>query len=78
MSTVFEAFQGPQQQPPASFPRQNTNTNLLTQIRQFANMLNSDPEQTVRNMLQMGKMTQQQFNYFGQQASQIQAMLGLR
>ena len=76
MSTVYEAFQGPQQ--PASFPRQNTNPNLLTQIRQFANMLNSDPEQTVRNMLQMGKMTQQQFNYFGQQASQIQAMLGLR
>lgn len=78
MSTVFEAFQGQQQQQPASFPRQNTNPNLLTQLRQFANMLNSDPEQTVRNMLQMGKMTQQQFNYFGQQASQIQAMLGLR
>lgn len=76
MSTVFEAFRGSQQ--PASFSRQNINTNLLTQIRQFANMLNSDPEQTVRNMLQKGKMTQEQFNYFGQQASQIQAMLGLR
>ena len=74
MSTLFEMFNGPQQ--PAPVPNQNGN--LFTQLQQFARTFNGNPEQIVRNMLQTGQMSQQQFDQLSKQASQIQAMMGLR
>lgn len=74
MSTVFEAFNG------VNHPNvpQRQNVDMFTQLRQFANTLNGNPEQIVRNMLQTGQMSQQQFNQLSKQASQIQSLFGLR
>ena len=77
MSTLFEMFNGPQQaQPPAPIPNQNGS--LFAQLQQFARTFSGNPEQIVRNMLQTGQMSQQQFNQLSRQASQIQTMMGLR
>jgi hypothetical protein len=80
MSTLFEMFNGPQQpqqpQPPAPIPNQNGN--FFAQLLQFAKTFSGNPEQIGRNLLQTGQMSQQEFNQLGQQASQIQAMMGLR
>lgn len=77
MSTLFEMFNGPQQaQPPA--PISNQNGSLFAQLQQFARTFNGNPEQIVRNMLQTGQMSQQQFDQLSRQASQIQTMMGLR
>lgn len=76
MSTLFEMFNGPQQpQPPA--PQPNQNGNFLTQLQQFARTFSGNPEQIGRNLLQTGQMSQQQFDQFGKQASQIQQFFGL-
>lgn len=79
MSTLFEMFNGSQQpkpQPPAPIPNQNGN--FLAQLLQFARTFNDNPEQVGRNLLQTGQMSQQEFYQLSQQASQIQAMMGLR
>ena len=80
MSTLFEMFNGPRQpqqpQPPATIPNQNGN--FFAQLLQFARTFSGNPEQVGRNLLQTGQMSQQEFNQLSQQASQIQAMMGLR
>lgn len=73
MSTLFEMFNGPQQPQP-----QQPAPNFFAQLQQFARTFSGNPEQIVRNMLQTGQMSQQQFDQLSQQASQIQAMMGLR
>ena len=79
MSTVFEMFNGPRQpQPPQPAPIPNQNGNFFAQLMQFARAFNGNPEQVGRNLLQTGQMSQQEFNQLSQQASQIQAMMGLR
>ena len=76
MSTLFEMFNGPRQpQQPASQPNQNGN--FLAQLQQFARTFSGNPEQIGRNLLQTGQMSQQQFNQFSKQASQIQQFFGL-
>ena len=80
MSTLFEMFNGPRQpqQPQLPAPIPNQNGNFFAQLLQFARTFNGNPEQIGRNLLQTGQMSQQQFEQFGQQASQIQRMCGLR
>lgn len=74
MSSVFDAMHGrvPMQ------PPMNQNGNLLGQIQQFARSMTGNPEQIVRGMLQNGQMTEEQFNNFGQQATQMMQMFHLR
>ena len=79
MSTVFEMFNGPRQpQPQQPAPISNQNGNFFAQLMQFARTFNGNPEQVGRNLLQTGQMSQQEFNQLSKQASQIQAMMGLR
>lgn len=46
--------------------------NLMQQIQQFASTIKRDPKEMVQELLSSGKMSQQQFNYFSNLASQIQ------
>ena len=75
MSTVFDIINGRNSAP---VPPMNTqNTGFMSQLQQFARTVNN-PEQIVRSLIQNGRMSQQQFNQLGQQASHIQQMFGLR
>lgn len=75
MSNLFSM--GPQQPQPQMNPMPNQNGSLIERIQQFASTLNGDPEQMVRNLLQSGRMTQQQFEQLSKQASQIQRISGM-
>ena len=75
MSNLFSM--GPRQPQQQMNPVPNQNGSLIERIQQFASVLNGDPEQMVKNLLQTGQMTQQQFEQFGKQASQIQRTSGM-
>lgn len=49
--------------------------NMLTQFQQFRNGFRGDPRQEVQNLLNSGKMTQQQFNQLSQLANSFQRFL---
>ena len=72
MSNLFSM--GPQ---PRMNPVPNQNGSLIERIQKFASTLNGDPEQMVRNLLQSGRMTQQQFEQLSKQASQMQRISGM-
>lgn len=58
MNNLFQAFGNAQQ--------------FMNQFNQFAqNFGNQNPQQMVQYLLDSGKMSQQQFNYFSQIANQI-------
>lgn len=48
---------------------------LLQQFQQFRQMFQGDPRQQVQQMLNSGKVTQQQYNQAVQIANQLQKML---
>ena len=49
--------------------------NLLAQVQQFKQSFNGDPNQTINQMLQSGKVTQEQVNRATQIANQMKWML---
>lgn len=49
--------------------------NLLAQFQQFKQSFNGDPNQTINQMLQSGKVTQEQVNRATQIANQMKGML---
>ena len=50
--------------------------NMANQFDQFRqNFNNPNPQQYVQQLLDSGRMTQEQYNYFSQMASQAQPML---
>ena len=49
--------------------------NLLTQFQQFKQSFKGDPNQTINQMLQSGKVTQEQVNRATQIANQMKGML---
>ena len=49
--------------------------NMMTQFQQFKNNFNGDPEQQVRQLLNSGQMSQQQFNQLSNMATQFQQMM---
>lgn len=73
MSALFDAINGSPMK-----PVQNQNGNILDNLRQFAGTISGNPEQIVRNLVSSGRMSQQQFSQFSQQASQLCQMLNLR
>ena len=49
--------------------------NLVQQFQQFRNSFRGDPRQQVQNLLNSGKMSQDQFNQLQSMASQFRKML---
>lgn len=76
MSTLFEIFNR-QPAPPPIQPQRPAGPNFGA-LMQFAKSLRGNPEMIVRSFVQNGQMSQQQFNDFGQQATQIMRMFNLR
>ena len=56
-------------------PSNGLNPQLLNQFNQFRQMFTGNPQQTVMNMLQQGKMTNEQFQQLSQMARQFQSFL---
>lgn len=48
--------------------------NMFSQFQQFRNNFRGDPRQQVQDLLNSGKMSQEQFNYLSQLAQQFQSM----
>ena len=73
MSTLYDAFNGPGQMPqqPQMQPAPAMNQNFFNQLRQFASTFSGNPMHMVQSYLRSGQMTQQQFEEYGKQASQI-------
>lgn len=57
---------------------QNPMTNMINQLNQFRQTFQGDPRQQVQQLLNSGKMSQQQFNQLSQMATQIQNMINNR
>lgn len=49
--------------------------NMINQLNQFRNTFKGDPKQQVQELLNSGRMTQDQFNKLKKMADQIQGML---
>ena len=52
--------------------------NLVQQFMQFKQNFNGDPKQQIQNLLNSGKVTQEQYNRAVQMAQQLQRMMGGR
>lgn len=50
-------------------------TELMQRFQQFRQMFQGDPRQQVQQMLQSGKVTQEQYNQAVQMAQQVQRFL---
>ena len=51
---------------------------VMQRFQQFQQMFRGDPRQQVQQMLDSGRVTQQQFNQAVQMAKQFQQMLGVK
>lgn len=49
---------------------------LMQKLQQFRQSLTGDPQQTIQQMLNSGRISQDQYNNAVQQAQQIMRMLG--
>lgn len=54
-------------------PFQNM-TQMMQQFQQFKNTFQGDPQQKVQELLNSGRMTQQQFNQLSQMANMFRGM----
>lgn len=52
----------------------NPMTNLVNQLNQFRQSFSGDPKQQVQQLLNSGRMSQNQYNQLSQMATQIQKM----
>lgn len=50
--------------------------NLIQQFQQFKNTFHGDPRQQVQQLLNSGKISQDQYNRAVQMANQLQRMMG--
>ena len=51
---------------------------LMQRFQQFRQMFRGDPQQQVQQLLNSGKVSQQQYNQAVQMANQIQKMIGIK
>lgn len=65
MNSLFNDFNQPT----------NNMVNLLSQFNQFRSTFSGNPEQQVKQLLQSGRMSQEQFNQFAQTANQLRQLL---
>ena len=54
---------------------QNPMMNMMTQVNQFRQTFQGNPKQQVQQLLNSGRMSQEQFNQLSQMATQIQNMM---
>ena len=54
---------------------QNQFTQMMQRFQQFRQQFQGDPRQQVQNLLNSGKVTQQQYNNAVQMAQQLQRMM---
>jgi len=52
--------------------------NIVQQFQQFRNSFRGDPRQQVQQLLNSGKVSQEQYNQAVQMANQLQKMMGGR
>lgn len=55
---------------------QNNVVSMMQKLNQFRQSLQGDPRQQVQQLLNSGRVTQQQYNQAVQTAQQIQRMMG--
>jgi len=60
------------------FGMMNQNNNLFQRFQQFQQMFRGDPRQQVQQMLNSGRINQNQYNQAVQMAQQLQRMLGIK
>ena len=60
------------------FGMMNQNNNLLQRFQQFQQMFRGDPRQQVQQMLNSGRVNQNQYNQAVQMAQQLQRMFGIK
>ena len=58
-------------QAPRSMPQPNPPMNFMQQLQQFAATIRGNPQEIVQNLLQSGKMSNEQYQQFSQIANQI-------
>ena len=51
---------------------------MMQRFQQFRQMFHGDPRQQVQQLLNSGKVSQQQYNQAVQMANQIQKMIGIK
>ena len=54
---------------------QNPMMKMMTQLNQFRQTFQGNPKQQVQQLLNSGRMSQEQFNQLSQMATQIQNMM---
>ena len=54
---------------------QNPMMNMMTQLNQFKQTFQGNPKQQVQQLLNSGRMSQEQFNQLSQMATQIPNMM---
>lgn len=54
---------------------QNPMMNMMTQLNQFRQTFQGNPKQQVQQLLNSGRMSQEQFSQLSQMATQIQNMM---
>ena len=69
--SIFDTLGTPQPQMPM-----NGLQGLLQRFQQFKQTFSGNPQQQIQQMLQSGKVTQQQYNQAVQMAQQFQRMMG--
>lgn len=52
--------------------------NIMAQFNAFRQSFKGDPQQMVQQMLNSGRISQQQFNYAVQQANRLKSMFGIK
>lgn len=57
---------------------QSNNGNMLQRFQQFRQNFKGDPQQQVQQLLNSGKVSQQQYNQAVQMAQQFQRMFGIK
>lgn len=65
MSSLFNDFNQPA----------NNMANLLSQFNQFRSTFSGNPEQQVKQLLQSGRMSQEQFNQLAQTANLLRQFI---
>lgn len=58
-----------------SFGNKNPYAKMVGQIKEFSKTLQGDPKDIVQNLLNSGRMSQEQFNQYSQMAQQIMPFL---
>ncbi len=68
MSSLFNEFQ----QQPTQTGQMN---NFISQFNQFRSIFMGDPEQQVKQLINSGRMSQEQFNQLAQTANQLRQLI---